>query len=302
MSKTDVTIVGVGNIGAAMAGAWLDSGLTVTMWNRSPDRPKLMNLVRRGAKFELDLRNAVMRSDVVVICVSTYANIKEFFSPILPLEQPTCVINITTGTSQQARDMETWLKSNGVRRYFDGAIMVTPELVGTEHSSMYLSGESEAGFSEIHGVLKPLGKSHYVAEDSGAASLWDVAALAAMNGMLTGGIVALNLLKRQRPDRGTEKAPSTEAPMRQIVLPLLSTFVTHLADIARALDEEDWNENFGNSVAMQLKGLGTIMDTLREEKVSTEGLELFHRLMQRTLKEKGEGAGLAAMGTYLLED
>lgn len=302
MSRTDVTIVGVGNIGAAMVGAWLDSGLTVTMWNRSPDRPKLMDLANRGAKLELELRTALLRSDVVVICVSTYANIKDFFSPVLPLEQPTCVVNITTGTSQQARDMEAYLKSNGVRRYFDGAIMVTPELVGTEHSSMYLSGESQADFSEIQGILKPLGKAHYVAEDSGAASLWDVAALAAMDGMFTGAIVALNLLKRQRPDRGTDKAPSTEIPMRKIVLPLLSTFIPHLADIARALDEEDWDENFGNSVSMQLKGLGTIMDTFREEKVSTEGLELFQRLMQRTLEEKGKGAGLAAMGTYLLEN
>ncbi|KAF9881676.1 hypothetical protein CkaCkLH20_00822 [Colletotrichum karsti] len=305
MSKTDVTLVGVGNIGAAMVNIWRESGLTVTMWNRNPERPSLMGLVDMGAVFELNLRTAILRSDTIVICVSNYDNIKELLSPILPLDgagRSMTVINITTGTSNQAREMESWLKSNGVARYFDGAIMVTPELVGTEHSSMYFSGENEAELSKVAAILEPLGKYHYVAEDSGAASLWDIAALAAMNGMFTGAIVAMNLLKRQRPDKGAKGAPSTEVPMKKIVLPLLTTFLTHIADIARALDEEAWNENFGNPVSMQLKGLQTIMDTLREERVSTEGLDLFERLMKRTVEEKGEGAGLAAMGTYLLQD
>ncbi|KAI8215370.1 hypothetical protein K4K54_011428 [Colletotrichum sp. SAR 10_86] len=304
MPNANVTIVGVGNIGAAMVSTWLDSGLKVAMWNRNIDRPKIAKLVERGAMLEPNLNEAIRCSDTIVLCVSTYDNIDEVLSPILPLkgtERSITVINITTGTSEQARQMETRLKSNGIAKYFDGAIMVTPELIGTIHSSMFFSGENEAEFERISGILRPLGSSHYVAQDSGAASLWDIAALAAMYGIYSGAIVALNVLKRQRPDDAAAESPSTEVPMKKIVLPLLSTLLPHLVNLSRALDKEDWNENFGNPASMQLKGLQTILTTLREEKVNAYGLELFYRMMQRVVQDKGEDAGLAVMGTYLLE-
>ena len=304
MSKTDITIVGVGNIGAAIVKKWLEKGFTVTMWNRNPDRPWLKELADRGAVFEDGINAAIAKSDVILLSVAAYGNITEFFSPILPLEKdqsPKTVINITTGTSHQAREMGTWLKTNGIAKYLDGAIMVTPELVGTEHSSIWLSGETEATFSKVSNILSPLGQLHYVAEDPGAACLWDIAALAAMDGMLTGGLMAMNLLKRQRAS-ADGKSPSVENPIRKIVIPLLSSFLPFLGDVAAALDEEDWGRNFGNPVSMQLKGFETILEGMRQEKVSTKGLQLFHDLMQRTLREKGGDAGLAAMGTYMLEE
>ncbi|CAG9947527.1 unnamed protein product [Clonostachys rosea f. rosea IK726] len=304
MSKTDITIVGVGNIGAAIVKKWLEKGFTVTMWNRNPDRPWLKDLSNLGAIFEHDLKAAIANSDVIFLSVAAYSNITEFFSPILPVKKgqpPKTIINITTGTPQQAREMEAWLKAHGVAEYLDGAIMVTPELVGTEHSSIWLSGETEATFSKISSIMSPIGQSHYVAEDPGAASLWDIAALAAMDGMLTGGILAMNLLRRQREARDG-KAPSVENPIRAIVIPLLSSFLPFLGDIAAALDDEDWGRNFGNPVSMQLKGFETILEGLRQEKVSTESLQLFHNLLLRTKREKGDDAGLAPMGMYMLEE
>ncbi|CAI6097528.1 unnamed protein product [Clonostachys chloroleuca] len=304
MSKTDITIVGVGNIGAAIVKKWLEKGFTVTMWNRNPDRPWLKDLSNLGAIFEHDLKAAMANSDIIILSVSAYSNITEFFSPILPLKEgqpPKTIINITTGTPQQAREMETWLKAHGVAEYLDGAIMVTPELVGTEHSSVWLSGETEAAFFKVSGIMSPIGRSHYVAEDPGAASLWDIAALAAMDGMLTSGLLAMNLLRRQKkaPDG---KAPSVENPIRKIVVPLLSSFLPFLGDIAAALDDEDWGRNFGNPVSMQLKGFETILEGLKQEKVSTESLQLFHNLLLRTKREKGDDAGLAPMGMYMLEE
>lgn len=304
MAKTDITIVGVGNIGAAIVRKWLEKGFTVTMWNRNPDRPWLKDLANRGAAFEPDSRAAMLNSDVILLSVASYTNITELFSSILPFKESQSskiIINITTGTSQQARQMEAWLKAQGIAEYLDGAIMVTPELVGTEHSSIWLSGETEAVFSRVSGIMSPLGKVHYVAEDPGAACLWDIAALAAMDGMLTGGLLAMNLLKRQSAV-GDGKSPSVENPIRKIVIPLLSSFLPFLGDIAAALDDEDWSRNFGNPVSMQLKGFETILEGLRQEKVSTEGLRLFHDLLLRTKREKGDDAGLAPMGMYMLEE
>lgn len=87
--------------------------------------------------------------------------------------------------------------------------------------------------------------------------------------------------------------------MDKIILPLLSTFLSHLSDVAQSLDEETWEENFGNPASMQIKGLETILRGFREEKVSSEGLELFHCMLKRCMEEVGNNAGLAKMGTYL---
>ncbi|KAI9148836.1 6-phosphogluconate dehydrogenase nad-binding [Paramyrothecium foliicola] len=298
-----VTIIGIGNIGAAMVKAWLDAGFAVTMWNRNPDRPVLRELEAKGAVYQENMALSVAASDTLIICVSTYDNINSLFSGVLPMDtiaSPKRIINLTTGTSQQARKMGSWFKDNGVLAYFDGAIMVTPELVGTEHSTLYISGESRAAFEDAEAALKPLGNPYYVSEDTGAASLWDVAALTAMSGMWTAAFSAMSLLKRQRASSGGE-TPTVAKPMQQIVLPLLTVFLPHIVDIAHALDEEKWEENFGNSASMQLKGTETILQCLREEGVSTEGLDLFHRLLKQTIQDKGPDAGLAAMGMYLLK-
>ncbi|KAK1640839.1 hypothetical protein BDP81DRAFT_310530 [Colletotrichum phormii] len=302
MLKTDTTIIGVGNLGAAMVKVWLKAGLAVTMWNRNPQRPSLNELVEKGAVLETDIRAATHNSGVIVLCVSTYDNIMELLLPALPLGEvgrSVSVINVTTGTPKEAREMESFLKKNGITAYLDGAIMVTPALMGTEHSSLFFSGEDDTEFQKMSRYLEPLGQAHYISEDSGAASLWDLAALAAWYGSFTGGIVALNLLKRQKPDRGNGEAPTTKKPMDKIILPLLSTFLSHLSEVAQALDDEAWEKNFGNPASMQIKGLETILRGVREEKVSTEGLELFHRMLNRCLEEVGDNAGLAKKGTYL---
>ncbi|KAJ0302467.1 hypothetical protein COL5a_001409 [Colletotrichum fioriniae] len=214
MSKTDITLIGVGNIGAAMVKVWLKAGLAVTLWNRNPQRPSLKELVEQGAVLETDIRSAIRNSNEVVLCVSIYDNIMDVLGRALPLgggERSVSVINIITGTPKEARDMASFLKKNGITAYFDGAIMVTPALVGTEHASMFFSGENDAKFSEVSPrYLEPLGKVHYISEDSGAASLWDLAALAALYGTFTGGIVALNLLKRQKPEKGNENPPDNQ--------------------------------------------------------------------------------------------
>ncbi|RSM04441.1 hypothetical protein CEP52_006813 [Fusarium oligoseptatum] len=288
MPKTDITIVGVGSIGAAIVQKWLEKGFTVTMWNRNPNRPWLKDLANSGAVLEHDLRAAVANSDAILLSVAAYSNITELFSCILPFEKASPQRPSSTSQREPLSKLVRWrlgLKPKALRK----------------HSSIWLSGETEATFSRVSNIMSPLGKLHYVAEDPGAACLWDIAALAAMDGMLTGGLLAMNLLKHQRAVENA-KSPSVENPIRKIVIPLLSSFLPFLGDIAAALDDEDWGRNFCNPVSMQLKGFETILEGLRQEKVSIEGLQLFHDLLLRTKREKGDDAGLALMGMYMLEE
>ena len=65
-----VTVVGLGLMGQALARAFLNSGTTTTVWNRSVD--KAGPLTSKGARIAESAGAAVAASPVVVVCVTDY--------------------------------------------------------------------------------------------------------------------------------------------------------------------------------------------------------------------------------------
>ncbi len=57
---SDVTVVGLGEMGAALAAAFIRSGKKVTIWNRTRD--KAHELTRNGAAFAASVADAIAAS------------------------------------------------------------------------------------------------------------------------------------------------------------------------------------------------------------------------------------------------
>lgn len=304
MSSQRVTCIGVGNMGAALAATLLKAKTPVTIWNRTAGRPQVAPLVDSGAEFESDFGSAVSKSDnVVIVCLLDYDAIYGAFSPLgsspSSLTGKT-IVNLTNGTPREARAAEEWMKAHGAAHYFDGGVMVTPQLVGTPHSFVLYSGDDEETFAGISGLLAPLGAAQYVAPDAGAAAIQDLAALAAMYGMFCGAFTGMGLLKRQlrRVDGEEVKIlPDVE----KVVLPLLTALVPYLGPIAKSIDEETWDDNMGNPLAMQLAGVKNIIRACEDEGVDGTGLQFFSSVMQRAVDERGGDGGVAVVGKYLLK-
>ncbi len=68
---TDVTVIGLGAMGAALARAQLRAGHLVTVWNRSADRAA--PLVAQGARVAPDATAALSASPVILVCLVSYA-------------------------------------------------------------------------------------------------------------------------------------------------------------------------------------------------------------------------------------
>ncbi|KAL2117701.1 hypothetical protein VTJ04DRAFT_7361 [Mycothermus thermophilus] len=223
MTPKSITCIGIGNMGAALAGALLTGSAAptaqspnLTLWNRTPDRPQVRALVEQGAVLETNLATAVANSEVVVICLLDYPSVMAVFSALeggqggSPLANKV-IVNLTNGTASQARASSTYFKQVlGAAAYFDGAIMVVPQQVGTAESFMVLSGESQAGYDTlVRDVLTPIGATLYLGSnpdgptprndegesDPGAAALHDLAALSAMYGMFIGAFTGFALLQ-----------------------------------------------------------------------------------------------------------
>jgi hypothetical protein len=302
-----VTCIGIGNMGAALASTLLKAKSPLTIWNRTANRPQIASLVESGAEFEGNIESAIAKSDdVVILCVLDYDAIYHAFAPLDSSQTSLAgktVVNLTNGTPREARKAEEWMKAHGAARYFDGGVMVTPQLVGTPHSFVVYSGESEDGFSGVSKLLAPLGAAQYVGPDAGAAAIRDLAALAAMYGMFCGAFTGMGLLKKQKRQAGGEGEEETKVlpAVEKVVVPLLTALVPYVSLLAKSIDEETWDDNMGNPLGMQLAGVKNIIRACEEEGVDGRGLEFLSSVMQKVVDERGGDGGVAVVGKYLLK-
>lgn len=188
-----VTVLGLGMMGAALAGAFVGNGNPTTVWNRSADKTK--PLVAKGAVAAGSVEEAVNASPVIVVCVSTYTVMNDLLGSLSdPLKlKGKVVVNLTSGTPEEARSTADWATANGIS-YLDGAIMAVPQMIGLEQALIFYGGHQEL-FSEHAELLKLLGgNSVYLGADAGVPMIYDLGLLTMLWSSLAGYCHAVALL------------------------------------------------------------------------------------------------------------
>ncbi len=182
---TEISLLGLGAMGAALARAQLKAGHEVTVWNRSPR--KTAPLVALGAKGAAGVADAVQASPVIMICIDNYAATKTFLEAddVAPHLSDRTVIQLSTGTPREARDAEAWLNGRGAS-YLDGAIMAYPDSIG-DAGTMILMAGAKAPFERCAVVLQCLGGNiRYLGENIAAPAALDMAVLSHSLGEFVG--------------------------------------------------------------------------------------------------------------------
>lgn len=178
-----VTVIGLGLMGQALAGAFLDAGHLTTVWNRSA--AKCGPAVARGARQADSVQAAVTASPLVIVCVSDYAAVREILEPAQDGLPDRVLVNLTTGTAQEARDTAEWATRRGIA-YLDGVILADPPTVGTPDAVLLYSGP-QAAFDAHAPTLRSLGAgTSHLGVDPGLSSLYDMAMLTVMWSLLNG--------------------------------------------------------------------------------------------------------------------
>ncbi|WP_049569678.1 NAD(P)-dependent oxidoreductase [Nonomuraea sp. SBT364] len=171
-----VTVIGLGLMGQALAAAFAGAGHPTTVWNRTPG--KADDLIARGAVLASSVDDAVRASALVVVCLSDADAVRDTLGPHRAALAGRTLVNLTSGTSGEARELAAWTAD-----YVDGAIMAVPGLIGTPEAFLLFSGSQEA-FDRHRDSLGRLGTATFFGTDPGLASLYDVALLGVMWGML----------------------------------------------------------------------------------------------------------------------
>ena len=177
MSVTNnVTLIGLGSMGTALAALLLKNNYHVTVWNRSPE--KAQPLVELGATRRDNPAEAIEASDVVVVCVTNYESARNVLrdAAVERALRAKTLIQLSTGTPQDATEDEAWAKAKGIG-YVDGAIMVTPSQIGTAEAVILASAEPEL-FRQVEPLLKTLAfNTVFTGAKASAASALDLAFL-----------------------------------------------------------------------------------------------------------------------------
>lgn len=284
-----VSVIGLGAMGSALAGALLARRHKVTVWNRSPQ--KADSLAAKGALRAQSARDAVLASDLVIACLLTYETARDALGAAGDALSGRTLVNLTNGTPQQARDFGDWVSGHG-GDYLDGGIMAIPPMIG-QASAMILYSGSHAAFDRSSTTLQSQGTAQYVGDDAGRAALYDLSLLSGMYGLFAGAIHATALV-------GSEKIAARD--FMPMLLAWLEAMMTALPEMAGQVDTGDFFKDVVSSLGMQAKAYPNLIEASRAQGVSTELVEPMGALMNRAVAAGYGDADIASLVQVISHD
>nr|MBC9200015.1 NAD(P)-dependent oxidoreductase [Paenibacillus sp. PL91] len=277
--RSPVTVIGLGNMGLALADTFLKGGHPTTVWNRSAN--KADDLVTKGAARATSIAEAISASAVVVVCLSTYEVMHRLLAPLGHELSDRVIINLTTGTPEEARKTAKWAAECG-SDYLDGAIMAIPQMIGLPEALIFYGGP-KALFEAHEPMLKLLGGSTtYLSEDHGEPLLYDLALLTMLYGAWYSYLHAHALLSRACIS-ATKILPYVTNWLNYVIVPSLTD-----PNAARALDESIYATDVSN-LTINKQGLDNIVRSSKELGISVDWLTPIQALATLKVAE-GYGA------------
>jgi len=150
---SDVTVIGLGNMGAALARGLMGAGRSVTVWNRSPERVGL--LVAEGADRAASLEAAISASDIVLSCVSNQVATAEILGPVAGALAGKVVVDLSSGNAASSEALAKLVEGAGAG-WVMGMINGYPDDIGGEGTAILCAGPA-ADWARVEGVVGQLG-------------------------------------------------------------------------------------------------------------------------------------------------
>lgn len=140
---SDVSVLGLGQMGKVVAGLLMDAGRSVTVWNRTESR--MAELVARGAGAAADPADAVAASAVSLLVLLDDDATRSLLASQSVAEKlrDRIVVNLGTSRPEAAREFEAII-SEGGGRLLDAAIQAAPSQMGAPSTPIIISGDSDA--------------------------------------------------------------------------------------------------------------------------------------------------------------
>ncbi|GIJ80018.1 3-hydroxyisobutyrate dehydrogenase [Micromonospora phaseoli] len=280
-TRTPVTVIGLGLMGRAIAATALRDGHPTTVWNRTAE--KATELVARGARLAETAGDAVAASPLVIVCVTDYDAVREILEPLGGSMDGRVLVNLTSGTSEVARETAGWVaRQGGV--CLDGAIMASPPAIGTADAAILYSGPRPI-FDQYEATLGSVGAAIHLGEDHGLSSLHEVAVLGLMWGILNGFVQGAAVLGAA----GVKAAAFAPLAIRGI-----ETVTGWLPGYARQIDDGAYPGD-DSTIDIHLAAMAHVVHESEALGVNVELSRLTKTLADRAVADGHGGSSYAAM-------
>lgn len=268
-----VSLIGLGNMGLAIANCLITSGYKLTVWNRSTS--KTNSLVAQGVSVAASPEACIADSPVTIICLLSYDVTRRTLDHVSDFSGKT-IINLTNGTPQQAYKIASHVQQLGAESYMHGAIMVPPILLGKESSVTLFSGPN-ATYESHKQLLSSLGSTKFMGDDVTKASLLDNALLSIMGGAFEGWVQALGIIGSAGED---------QVEFANLASPFMKSMAEWLPRIATQVRYKNYVG--GSPLTMQLEAMENISETSRELGIGVLLGSMREIMMDAVTRGKGE--------------
>lgn len=118
----NVSVIGLGNMGSALAEALLNSGHRVTVWNRTVSKSDPLSA--SGTSVAPSVVEATRSAEVIVVCVTDHDAAMSLLrrDDVAGALRDKVLVQLSTVTAEESRQLAGWMKESGAD-YLDGSIL-----------------------------------------------------------------------------------------------------------------------------------------------------------------------------------
>ncbi len=155
-NRKNISVIGLGSMGFALAETLLKADFNISVWNRTLS--KAQKLENKGANICSTPNEAFKNSQYIVASLSNYEawnNIIDSNQIDVDLSEKT-IIQLTTGSIEEVVALDDWVKKyNG--DLLEGIISCFPSQIGTKESLILLAGSDNSinNCKDIISILSP---------------------------------------------------------------------------------------------------------------------------------------------------
>jgi 3-hydroxyisobutyrate dehydrogenase-like beta-hydroxyacid dehydrogenase len=184
----EITVIGMGAMGSAIASTLVDKRREVCVWNRTT--AKTDALKRIGASVADSVDEAIAASPVTILCISNHSDSLELLSTAQSALDGKVLVQLSTCTGTEAEEFANWTAARGADA-MTGSIEAYPSAIGTDVAGVALAG-SEAAWAACSGiVLDAAPASVYLGDSHALPAALSSALISPLLGMVVGVVHGL---------------------------------------------------------------------------------------------------------------
>lgn len=271
----NVTVLGLGPMGQALAGALLDAKYRITVWNRTVGKAE--PLVARGARAAAGAGEAVGAADLVLINVVDHAAVDDILGSAGTAVAGKIIVGLSSDTPARARRTADLVTELG-GQYLDGAIMTPTPTIGTPDASILFAGPRRHYDAGVE-VFTALGTPTWLGVEYDRAATYDMALLDLFWTSVSGFLHAIGIAKAHGI------GPAELLPHATGIVDILTPVFTEIAERAEAGEHGDASAPVSSLAA----SLDHLIATSREVNMDAGALEAFARTVEKAVAD-GHGA------------